>query len=241
MQWKNKTPLLLSAFFAVVFCSVSFTNYYVFRSAALDLGLYTNAIFDYAHFRFNDSSTFKIIPENLLSDHFDLMLMLISPLSYLFRNYTLLVIQNAALIFGGYGVFRYLQSREMNQNFCLAGMAIFYLQFSVFAAVGADYHSKVIAVSFLPWFFYYLHSKKFYASTFIFILIIICQENMSLWTTFVAAGAILLFKTGIQRKILSVYIVISILYFFVITVYVMPSMSVSHSFYQCTCNLQGTA
>ena len=84
---------VISSVFFVLYALISLLNHYFFRTYALDLGLYTNALYDYAHFRFNYSEVFKDHLENLLSDHFDLFLMLVSPFYYLFGTYTLLIVQ----------------------------------------------------------------------------------------------------------------------------------------------------
>ena len=56
----------------MVYALISLVNHYLFKTYALDLGLYTHALYDYAHFRAADCSMFKPMPQSLLSDHFDL-------------------------------------------------------------------------------------------------------------------------------------------------------------------------
>ncbi len=90
--FRNKLTLVLF-FFGIIYSLISLVNHYCFRTYALDLGAYTNALYDYIHLQWNDSSVFKEVPENLLSDHFDLYLILFSPFIYLFKTYTLLIIQ----------------------------------------------------------------------------------------------------------------------------------------------------
>ena len=114
------TALLAFALFAVV----SFTNHILFRTYALDLGLYTNALYDYAHFRFADTSLFLPESKNLLADHFDLYLMLFSPLSWIFKSYTLLVVQCVAVIIGGFGIYFLLNENEGTRPYRIWGMVI---------------------------------------------------------------------------------------------------------------------
>ena len=54
----------------ILFCLISFVNHYLFKTYALDLGLYTHVMYDYMHFSFDDCSMFKPLPQNILSDHF---------------------------------------------------------------------------------------------------------------------------------------------------------------------------
>ena len=71
--------IILVILFASLYSFISLVNHYNFRTYALDLGLYTNALYDYLHLQWNDSSVFKEINENLLADHFDLYLIIFSP------------------------------------------------------------------------------------------------------------------------------------------------------------------
>ena len=105
---KNNMVALAAVFTVagVVYCLISLVNHYLFKTYALDLGLYTNAMYDYAHFRMDDCSMFLTEPRSVLSAHFDLYLVLLSPLVYIFGSYTLLVVQIAAVLLGGWGIYK---------------------------------------------------------------------------------------------------------------------------------------
>ena len=66
---------------------------------------YTNALYDYSHLNWNDSTVFKSGAENLLADHFDLYLILFAPLSLIFKTYTLLIVQIVFILIGGMGIY----------------------------------------------------------------------------------------------------------------------------------------
>ena len=68
---EDKHFWILTALFVAIYSLISFVNHYNFRTYALDLGAYTNAIYDYSHFKWNDSTVFKEIQENILADHLD--------------------------------------------------------------------------------------------------------------------------------------------------------------------------
>lgn len=61
----NKLAYLILVVFGIIFSSVSFVNHYNFRTYALDLGLYNNALFDYARFEEMDkkNSALSASPE----------------------------------------------------------------------------------------------------------------------------------------------------------------------------------
>lgn len=223
---KNKSVLLISLLFALIYSLISFYNHYNFRTYALDLGAYTNALYDYLHFQWNDSSVFKEIPENLLADHFDLYLILFSPFTLIFGTYTLLFIQIIFLIIGGLGIYFYFKANNANSFIALFASIYFYLFFGVFAAVSFDYHSNVIAASIVPWFFYLILQRKIVKSAVILVLMIISKENISLWLAFVCIGlAIEYWKNRALRLYLIFATIFCFLYFYAVISFIMPAIS----------------
>ncbi len=122
---ENKQLLIVIAFFAIVYSLISLVNHYCFRTYALDLGAYTNALYDYFHFQWNDSAVFKELGENLLADHFDLYLIIFSPFSLFFGSYTLLIVQIVFILLGGVGVHRYFLLSEKTNKYCFTRHNIF--------------------------------------------------------------------------------------------------------------------
>ena len=223
---KNKYLFLTVVFFGVLYSLISLVNNYNFRTNALDLGAYTNALYDYIHFQWNDSTVFKAVKENLLADHFDLYLILFSPFSLIFKSYTLLLFQIAAILFGGVGVYRYFTLYGKSETLPLYAMLYFYLFFGVFSAVSSDYHSNVIAASLVPWFFCLLKQKKFIPASFLLLVILISKENISLWMVFICLGLLMEYrKYPFERKFLFGSILACALYFIMITTVVMPGLS----------------
>ena len=227
---KYKYLILVFIFFGVIFSLISFVNHYYFRTYALDLGLYTNALYDYSHFQWNDSCVFKFASENLLADHFDLYLVIFSPLSFIFGTYTLLIVQIIAILLGALGVFRYFSISYQNK-LPLWASTYFLLFFGIYSALSFDYHSNVIAAMILPWFFYAFKQKKYFLASAVFVLFLIGKENISLWAIFICIG--LLFEYRKDRKsILYIvgYLVFSVFYFILITSFVMPAISNSGAY-----------
>jgi uncharacterized membrane protein len=198
----------------------------VFRTYALDLGAYTNALFDYINFQWNDSTVFKEIPENLLADHFDLYLIILSPLSFVFGTYTLLVVQILAILAGGIGVYKLLRSKNISSNLAWMGAIYFYLFFGVFSALSFDYHSNVVAAAILPFFFLAVQNIKLRNAGIILLLILISKENVSLWMAFVCLGLVLQFWSNKKlRNWLMIATGACAVYFVLITGFVMPALS----------------
>ncbi|MCO5263540.1 MAG: DUF2079 domain-containing protein [Lentimicrobium sp.] len=188
MLKQYKGLALIIIIFGVIYSLISLVNHYNFRTYALDLGAYTNAMYDYIHFRWNDSAVFKEIEENLLADHFDLYLIFFSPLSLVFGTYTLLIVQIAAVLAGGAGVWFCFRLRNPHGNIPLYAALYFYLFFGVYSALSFDYHSNVVAASLLPWLFYSVRKRNLGAAALLLALMLVSKENVSLWLLFVCLG-----------------------------------------------------
>jgi uncharacterized membrane protein len=223
---KYKTPLFILAFFAVLYSSISLVNHYLFRTYALDLGAYTHALYDYAHFQWNDSRAFKPIAENLLADHFDLYLMIFSPLVWIFKSYTLLIVQILFILVGGWGVYSYFCIEKATQKMAKWAMLWYLSFFGIFSALAFDYHSNVVAASLVPWLFYFFKREQLKAAIFIFLSILIAKENMSLWMVFISIGLAWNYrKFNKTRNILLLLAIFSALYFIAVTNWIMPAFS----------------
>ncbi len=230
MRLKEKYLLLLILIlFLFVYSIVSLFNHLVFRTYALDLGLYTNALYQYSHFNLANCNVFKNDYALLLSDHFDLYLVLFSPLVYLFGSFTLLIIQILFIVFGAYGVFLYFKDAELNHSkVALLSMLYFLTFFGVFSALSFDYHSNVIAASVVPWFLYFLKQGKRSKAFYLFIFILIAKENMAIWLVFVCLGLLLQERRNKLNSTFLIYLIlIALIYFVTVVGYVMPHFSVS--------------
>ncbi len=233
MQWisKNRWLLAVMLFFTAVYAVIAIPNHYLFRTSALDLGLYTNALYDYIRLQWNDSTLFMDVPQNLLADHFDLYLVILSPLSLLFGTYTLLIVQVIAIVMGGLGIYRYFRLVSDKDWLPLLAMIHFYLFFGIFSAVSFDYHSSVVAAMVLPWFFYYFRKRKYGPASALVLFMLISKENTALWLVFVFLG--LLFEYLRDRKAagyLVIYSSFSLAWFLLIVFYVMPALSSEGTF-----------
>jgi len=216
--------------FGLLYSCISLVNHYTFRTNALDLGLYTNALWDYRNFQFNDSLTIKEVSENLLADHFDLYLILFSPLSYLFGTYTLLLVQIIFILIGGYGIYQYFKTTN-RAPVAFYGMFYFYLFFGVYSALAFDYHSNVIASCLIPYLLINVHKKKIWNCTLLWLLIIVSKENISLWVGFIFIS--ILFENWSDKKMrlfIGILSAFSFLYFVFIIQIIMPYFSTQKSY-----------
>ena len=227
----HNTAWLTATLAFLLFAMVSFTNHILFRTYALDLGLYTNALYDYAHFRFADTSLFLPESKNLLADHFDLYLMLFSPLSWIFKSYTLLVVQCVAVIIGGFGIYFLLNENEGTRPFRIWGMIMFYLFFGTLAALAYDYHSNVISAMALPFFFLMVNRKAWGKAFALLVFMCLGKENVSLFLFFVSVGLFWkYFKSKESRKYILLFAGFSVVYFLLMVKWVMPNIAGEEDF-----------
>ena len=222
---KNITLASVFTFAGVLYCLISLVNHYLFKTYALDLGLYTHAMYDYTHFRVDDCSMFKPVPQSILSDHFDLYLIILSPLVYVFGSYTLLIVQIAAVLLGGWGIYKLIGLYTDDDWMSVLASAIFFLSFGIIHALSYDYHSNVLTAMMLPWLLYFLKKRKFGLSTLFVLLFVIGKENMSLWLFFIVIALMWDYRKD-KRTMwhLAAYAIFSIAYFFIVNMIVMPRL-----------------
>ncbi len=227
-----RLQLITVLFFAVVYSLLSLVNHYNFRTYAFDLGLMNNAMYDYAHFHFNYCTLLQPELKNYLSVHFELFNILLSPFSYLFGTYTLLIFQIAFVLFGGFGVYSYVlsiqdpTSKIQHPVLPFLAQLHFYFFYGIYSALSFDFHNNVIGAMLVPWFFYFFHKKKWKIALLFLILIVIAKENMPLWMAFVSAGLAWLYrKEAVQRNIAILFSVFAFACFFLIIKIIMPSLA----------------
>ncbi len=222
---------LIIAVFALIYGLIAFVNHHLFKTFALDLGVYTNALYDYAHGQFNDKSVFKPIAENLLSDHFDLYLIAFSPLSYLLGEYTLQTIQIVFILSGSLGLYKLIELKSGNKILALTAQLSLLLSFAVFASLSFDYHSNVPAVMLLPWIFLAAEKNKPYQLALLIALVCIAKESLPLMMFFVCLGMAIEYRGNTKIRQTSVLMaLVCISYFLLVMKVIMPALANSGTY-----------
>jgi len=179
-KWHRRSIWVL-LFFGLVLGLVSFPNHHQFRTYALDLGLYTHALWHYAHGSVADCALFLENEQSVLADHFDLYLPLLSPLVHVTGTWTLLLVQWFSVLFGAWGVRRLALASGLSPSAAFVGMLTMLLFFGVFGAMAFDYHSNVVAAMLLPWFLLALRLNSLKLSLLLFLLMLVGKETMGFW------------------------------------------------------------
>jgi uncharacterized membrane protein len=179
--------LLIFVVFTCAFASISFVNHANFRTYGWDLGINHNAIWDYAHFRWNDCMIMLPHKEftNVLSDHFSLYPILVSPFYWIFGTWTMLIFQLGAILFGGLGVYKFIKHLGANKLIASLALIHFFSFYGIYSALGFDYHDNVVATMFVPWLLLAFRNKNMKQVLVYAILIMISKENMVLWLAFI--------------------------------------------------------
>jgi uncharacterized membrane protein len=224
----NQVLVLIVVFFGLLYASISLTNHYNFRTYGWDLGINNNAIFDYAHFRWNDCMIMQPSFTNVLSDHFSLYPILVSPFYWVFGSWTMLVFQILAILFGGFGIYKYVHRQTENETLSRIALIHFFTIWGIFSALSFDYHDNVVATMLVPWFLNYFEQAKWKLGILFFVLILIAKENMALWAVFIGLG--LAWKNAFQKDqkkliIGLLFAFAALTYFVLIIKVVIPSLA----------------
>lgn len=141
---KNRSLLYIFLIFGILYSCISFVNHYNFRTYGWDLGINNNAIFDYAHFRWNDCMIMQPSFTNVLSDHFSLYPILVAPFYWIFGTWTMLVFQILAILFGGLGIYKYV--RRLSENETLSRIALLHF-FTIWDRLISPYLKLLLRLS----------------------------------------------------------------------------------------------
>ncbi|MES2779098.1 MAG: DUF2079 domain-containing protein [Bacteroidota bacterium] len=211
-------------FFFLIYASISIVNHYLFRTAAYDLGIYNNAIYSYAHFSMNYTPIQHPEVHHILSDHFEPVLFLFSPLYWIFGTYTLLWVQILLIIAGGIGMMKFVRVYTQNEKLAVFALAHFYTIWGIYSALAFDFHNNITAAMMVPWLMYYFHQRKWKGAILFFVLMLISKENMALYASFVALGlALFYWKEKVSRNMGLMLFGVGIMYFVVMVQWVIPS------------------
>jgi len=230
--WRGQGPLHLG--FGLIFAVISLVNHYNFRTYALDLGMTTHALRELLHLRepvttlLTDSA-----PTSFFAAHFTLIPVLVAPLYWLFGSWTLLLVQLAAILLGGRGVWVFARGRETTAADANLVLAYFYSLWAIYSALSYDYHDNVVGAMTLPWLLHWFGQRRWGRVALAFTVLLISKENMALLAAAVAAGAAWQYRRQPQLVLVALLgAVAAVVYFEVVTKWVMPALDHEHRPFQ---------
>jgi len=226
----NQVKLLaVFTLFAIIYCLISLVNHYQLRTYALDLGMYNNALYSFAHFK-NAYFTLGIdgIEMPFLGTHFSVILIFLSPFYFVFGSYTLLIIQIIAILAGGFAIYKYSKIQfSSNSIIPLIILIQFFSIWGIYSALSFDFHCNVIGAMLVPWFIYYLERRKLIQASIFLLLVLFSMETMSIWVFFIIIGLMIKNWKEYKKEYLKFEIpaaIFCLLYGVIVIGIVMPSL-----------------
>ncbi|MDY5160609.1 DUF2079 domain-containing protein [Actinotignum urinale] len=171
--------LSIALFAFATFTYVSVYQWRNFVSPSWDLGIFTQLVDQYSHFR-APIVDIKGPGFNLLGDHFHPILVLLAPIYRLFPSgLTLLVVQNALFALASYPITRYACARFGNVAGAFIGFAGAF-SWGLHTAVVAQFHEIAFAVPLISFgLIAWLEGRYFRAATYLGALVFV-KEDMGL-------------------------------------------------------------
>lgn len=215
--------VILIGFFCLFAC-ISLVNHFLFRTYGWDLAYFNKAIFDYSEFRLNEYDIWWTDLKYTLGDHFEPIMFIIAPLRYIFGQYTLLLVQIFAILFGGYGAFVFVRHRTGTAWLPHLAMIHYLSIWGIYAALAFDYHNNVVGAMFLPWLAHYFGKGNYKAAGVFLLLLLMSKENMAIWAVFIMLGLMLHYRRDrLKLKVGGAFVVFSGLYFLFAMKVVLPA------------------
>jgi len=166
--------IVLVAIFSFLYIKLGFSNYRYFETG-LDLGGYTQALFNLSHFRL-PFNTFKNMV--MWGDHAHFIIALFAPFYRLFPDARLLlIIQALSVTMAGWPLYKISRLLIKNVLFSLAILYAYLAFIGSQYALNFDFHPSVLTGVVIIWFFYGLHFKKKHIFWVAFVLGLMTRED----------------------------------------------------------------
>jgi uncharacterized membrane protein len=202
----TKLLLLWLIILSICYSLLSVLRHVHFQSGGFDLGIYDQAVWQYAHFLF----PYNTIKERfILGDHLTLTLPLLAPLYWIWDNVKILLIfQSVWVCFSAVALYLVAKIRKFSPFVCFSIAFIYSLFYGIQFAISFDFHPIILGVGLLAWFAYFLEAKKKKLIFITLILVLLTQEDMGF--ALAGLGFIYFFRKD-YRKAAFFFIVFGIL------------------------------
>lgn len=180
---------------SIAYSVLSIVRHNHFQSGGFDLGIYDQAVWQYAHFQWPYNT---IKDRFILGDHLTLTLPLLAPLFWLWDDVRMLLIFQAFWIsFSALAIYKIVKQRGLTEFTALCLAVVYSLFYGIQYLVFFDFHPVVIGVGLLAWIAYFLESGKTRWLVASVVLLLLTQENMGL--ALASLGIIYFFHTKFRR------------------------------------------
>lgn len=217
------------SFFAISFALITLSRFNSGQLFYYDFGIFGHTIFQLSRFQVPYINHLALGNVMFLGDHFNPSLILIAPLFWLTSDLRILLIEQAFVtVAAGFLVYVIAQKNNLNFLVSIAAAIAFLLFAGVQNPLVTDWHPESTAALFLLLFIYYFQFSNKKILYFIFFAIFLgFKESNAVSGLFVLGW--LFFAQKDKRKEIITLTVISVIYFFAITRFVIPAIA-NHSY-----------
>ncbi len=211
-----------------VYGYVSLTNHYLFRTYALDLGMFNHTLFQISQLQipqFTLGIDGLVVP--YLADHFSPIVFLLTPFYVVLGDSALLWIQVSSIAL--FTVYLYKTARHFGINGYISTLLTLLplVCWALLASLSFDFHTNVLAAMMVLPMIYSILRQNILGFLLWFTLILLCKENMSLWLVFLLTGMCFAFKSDLNKRFVRLLLwlsLFSLIYFITVTTWIMPSL-----------------
>lgn len=180
---------VLIGFLLLMYFLVPVMNHLNFKESGLDMGIYGQALWKYAHFKYPSNTLDHYWGiKNMLGDHFEIILPLISPLFWFSKSIlTLHIFNGLAIALGSY--FLYLLAKlKLRGNTVLSKfIVIIFLAFTglQMAFMEGQFHPLSYVPVLIILIIYFIEIKKWWAYFLSLLFLLSIKESMGLYVVFI--------------------------------------------------------
>jgi len=169
------------ALYALTFSALTIRRHQAFESSYFDLTIFDQAVWNTHHARILATSNVTQGAENLLAQHVQPILILISLLYFLHSGpETLLILQSVVIALGALPAF-WLARERLGGHLVALVFPIIYLLFPALEAANIfDFHPATLSASLILFTFYFLQKRRYPWFFLLSLLLMSCQEEMPL-------------------------------------------------------------
>ena len=174
-------PKLLAAWvgiLSILYSLLSLIRHDNFQSGAFDLGIFDQAVWQYAHFLY----PYNTIKERfILGDHLTLTLPLFAPLFWVWDDVRILLVTQALWItLSTVAIYKIARLRKFSGLVALGVSVTYSLFYGIQFGAYFDWHPVIFGVGLLAWVAYFFEAKKWKLFWVSLVLMLLTQENMGI-------------------------------------------------------------
>lgn len=202
-HWTLKVFIGWIIVLSIAYSALSIVRQNHFQSGGFDLGIYDQAVWQYAHFQWPYNT---VKDRFILGDHLTLTLPLLAPLFWFWDDVRMLLIFQAVWIsFSAMAIYKLVRIRGLTEITALCLAVVYSLFYGIQYLVYFDFHPVVIGVGLLAWIAYFLEAGKTRWLVTSIVLLLFTQENMGL--ALAGLGFIYVFHKKFRRTSVTFIIV----------------------------------